>query len=73
MPNITTNHAITYTNPVLTKKKASFCHSILQVLLKHFTLLLYMQKEIHTVEPFHNGHPGTEESRRCGEVAVMGR
>ena len=25
------------------------------------------------VKPLDNGHPGTEESGRCGDVAVMGR
>jgi len=27
----------------------------------------------HTVKPPHKGHPGTDESGRCREVAVMGR
>ena len=31
-------------------------------------------QDLHTVETLHQGHSvGTEESGRCGDVAVMGR
>ena len=32
-----------------------------------------LEFELNTVDPLHNGHPWTEESGRCGEVAVKGR